>query len=326
MPLQQQYDLITTRAIIGMFFMELEAAQNASWTNELANAFGSNQSSETYAGLGNVPMLREWIGGKQSNILGEKSITITNKDWESTLRISNKDRRRDKTGQLQVRIGQLAQRAIQHKEKLLSQLVASGAASTYGLTWTGKVFFADDHAMGNGNVNDNNVSVDISALPTGDTTGTHGSVTAPSIGEMALSIQAGIQAMYGFVDDQGEPINQSAKQFAVMVPTTLLSAAIGAVTTQMLAGSMVNPLVASGWQVSVIPNARINTFTDKFVVFRKDGLLKPFIVQTEVEPSVKMLAEGSDYEFDNAAIKASVDWSGNVGYGSPDQAVLVTMT
>lgn len=326
MPLAQQYDLITSRAIKGQFFLDLEAANAASWTNTLANAFDSNQSSETYAGLGNVPMPREWVGGKQPNKLSEKSLTITNKDWEATLRIADKDRRRDKTGQLMARVAQLAQRAVQHKEKLLSQLIVAGDAATYGNAWTGTTFFSSSHSYGGGNTNDNTIDVDISALPTGDTTGTHGSTTAPSVGEMALSILQGIQQLYGFVDDQGEPINQSASQFAVMVPTTLVAVANAAISMSLLAGSMANPLLASGWSVRVIPNARINALTTKFIVFREGAPLRPLIVQTEVPPVLAMLEEGSDYYFNEKAILASVDWAGNVGYGAPDQAVLVAMT
>jgi hypothetical protein len=323
MPAQQQYQNITSRLVKGLFFEELDKTQ--SWSNEISVEFSSDQSVETYAGLSNAPMLREWIGGRQKKQVREKTLQITNKDWESTLEIAVKDLRRDKTDQIRNRIAQLAQRAVQHKEKLISLLLASGTGTTYGNAYTGTTFFSDTHSYGD-STNDNQISVDISALSTGDTTGSHGSTTAPSVGEMALSIQQGVQQLYGFVDSEGEPINQSLMDFVIMVPTTLWAVAQTAVTKENMAQGMSNPIVGSGLNYKVIANARLNSWTDKFVVLARGGLVRPFIIQTEVAPTLSALAEGSDYEFLNKAHLYSVDWSGNAGYFAPDKAVLVTMT
>jgi hypothetical protein len=323
MPAAQQYNNITSRLVKGLFFEALDATQ--SWANDIVSEFSSDQSVETYAGLTNAPMLREWIGGRQKKQVTERTLSITNKDWESTLEIATKDLRRDKTDQIRNRIAQLAQRAVQHKEKLISQLIAAGDATTYGNAYTGTTFFSSSHSYGS-STNDNTIDVDISALPTGDTTGSHGSTTAPSVGEMALSIQQGVQQLYGFVDSEGEPINQNVMDFTIMVPTTLWAVAQTAISKDYMAQGMSNPIVGSGLRYKVVANARINAFTTKFVVFASGGLVRPFIVQTEVAPSISALAEGSDYEFQNKAHLYAVDWTGNVGYYAPDKAVLVAMT
>jgi len=326
MPAQQQFTTLGSRAVKGLFFEELEAVK--SWSGSIAAEFGSDQDVETYAGLTNVPMPREWIGGRQAKQLAQRSMTITNKDWEATLAIATKDLRRDKTDQIRARIASLAQGAARHKEKLLSDYIAAGAASTYGYAYTGATttFFSSTHSYGS-STNDNTIDVDISALPVGDTTGAHGSVTAPSVGEMALSIQAGVQQIYGFVDSEGQPINQSLTSFVIMVPTTLWAVAQTAVSGVSMAQGMTNPLVANGLKYTVVPNARLNaSWTDKFAVFVDGGLIRPFIVQTEVPLTLDVLAEGSDYEFDNKAHKYSASWTGNVGYWAPDKACLVTMT
>jgi len=325
MPAAQQYQNITSRLIKALFFEELDAT--SSWANTISAEFTSDQSVETYAGLTNIPMLREWIGGRQKKQVSERTLQITNKDWESTLEIPTKDLRRDKTDQIRARIASLAQRAVQHKEKLISQLIAAGDASTYGYAYTGAstTFFSSSHSYG-ASTNDNTIDVDISALPVGDTTGAHGSVTAPSVGEMALSIQKGVQQLFGFVDSEGEPINQNLRSFVVMVPTTLWAVAQTAVASALMAQGMTNPLPLSGLSYQVVANARINAWTDKFAVFASGGTIRPFIMQTEVQPSISSLAEGSDYEFINKAHLYAVDWSGNVGYFAPDKACLVTMT
>ncbi len=327
----QQFDYIGVKGVIGFYFQALEQFSGQAWTSRIANTFRSSQDTETYAGLGTAPQLREWIGGKQPKGLTEQSLRITNKDWESTLRIKNKDRRRDKTGQLIAKMGELAQRSVVHDAKLLSALINVGDGTTLATCYDGKALFADDHSVGASGTIDNNVGVDISALPTGDTTGSHGSVTAPSVGEMALSIQAGIKQILSFKDDQGEPANEFATSFDIMVPIGLSDVADAAINSVYLAQGMSNPTLAtqspsgSRIQKSIIVNPRL-TWTDKFAVFRSDAPFKSLIIQLEMDPVMKALAEGSDNEFLNNEVLFSVEKSGNVGLGRFDQCALVTMT
>lgn len=325
------FDYIGVKGVMAFYFQALEALSGQTWIDRLANRFMSSAASETYASIGTTPQLREWLGGKQPKGFTEQSLVISNKDFESTIRIKNKDRRRDKIGIIQARMGELAQRTISHDASLLSALILAGTGTTVASCYDGKALFADDHSVGSSGTIDNNISVDISALPTGDTTGSHGSVTAPSVGEMALSIMAGITTLYSFKDDQGEPINEFAREFVVMVPASLSAVAQAAVSAVNFAQGMTNPLMftqspaGDTVRISVAVNARL-TWTDKFAVFRADAPFKPFIIQLEVEPVMKALAEGSDNEFMNNEVLFSVEKSGNVGLGRFDEAVLVTMT
>lgn len=327
----QQFDYIGAKGVIGFYFQALEQYASLGWPARIANTFTSTQDTETYAGIGNVPQLREWLGGKNLKSFSEQSLRITNKDYESTIRIKNKDRRRDKTAMLQARIGELAQRAQVHDAKLLSAVIDAGTGTTVATSYDTRALFSTTHSVGSSGTINNNISVDISALPTGDTTGSHGSTTAPSVGEMALSIVAAIKAIYGFLDDQGEPINEMAQAFDIMVPVGLSDVAQAAISSVYLAQGMNNPILVqaapSGAPVqrNVVVNPRL-TWTDKFAVFRTDAPFKSLIIQHEVEPIVKALAEGSDNEFLNAEILVGVEKSGNVGIGRFDQACLVTMT
>lgn len=320
MPANSQYPNITSKNVIGMFFQEMEIAQDRSWVSAITNTFTSNQATETYAGLGTAPQMREWLGGKQAKSFREQSLTITNKDWESTLEVALKDLRRDKTGQLQIRIGELAERAMAHEAKLVSELIENGTGTTLGACYDGLAFFADTHAVGDSGTIDNEVDSDISALPVA----VNGTVTDPSVGEFVHSVLKGVSLIQSFKDDQGEPINENASQFLVMVPNGLSKVARLALSQQMIGNGENNPLIADTITYRVVSNARL-TWTDKFAVFRADGRAKPFISQLEVAPMIKALAEGSDYEFTNNAHLYSVEKSGNVGYGRFDQACLVTM-
>jgi phage major head subunit gpT-like protein len=308
-----QYPTISDRAVVSYIMQGLEGAAKNSWVPTIANEFTSDQAAEDYAGLGNTPMMREWIGSKQQKQLREYSLRISNKDWESTLRVFRKDLRRDKTGQLQARIGELSQRSVEHEAKLISDLIENGAGTTLGSCYDGKALFADDHSVGDSGTIDNKIDYNVTTT------------TAPTAAEAAGSILEAITKLYAFKDDTGEPTNQNLRSFMLMVPVPLWAPYAQALTKEALASGQDNPLLGLGFKFQLVANPRL-TWTDKFAMFALDTAWKPFIVQTEAPPSVEILGEGSDYAFFNAAHLFSVIKSGNVGYGRFDKAIQVTLT
>ena len=102
-----QFEKITTTGVQAMFFRRLQGAPD-SWVNRLAMRVSSNQASEDYGFLGMVPQMQEWIGGREAKYLREYSFNVRNKDFEATLGIKDKDMIRDKTGQIRVRVDELA--------------------------------------------------------------------------------------------------------------------------------------------------------------------------------------------------------------------------
>jgi phage major head subunit gpT-like protein len=107
------YTDLANPAIIGSFYEQLEAEFQTSWASQLGwlNP-DSTQDQETYAWLGAVPKFREWIGGRVATKPKKERYTITNKLWEQTLEFGLDDLRRDKTGQIQIRLGELAQAGV----------------------------------------------------------------------------------------------------------------------------------------------------------------------------------------------------------------------
>ena len=142
-------DKITQRQIIGEFFMRLEQAIGASWVGAISNYFPSDQAIEEYAWLGMPPAMREWIGGRDAKGLPEYDFTIRNKHYEATLDFLLRDLRRDKTGQIMVRIAELAQRSGAHWASLLSTLILAGASTD---CYDGQYFFDDDHSEGSSGI------------------------------------------------------------------------------------------------------------------------------------------------------------------------------
>ena len=312
--------LLSSRAIMGMYFARLEANAGMRWIDGVANMFNSDQASETYNFIGQSPAMRQWIGNRAAKGFTGQGVTIVNNHYEATIEVKKRDARRDKTGQIRARMEELADRGQTHWASLLSTLLMNGTST---VCYDGQYFFDTDHSEGDSGTQSNDITVDISALPAA----VHGSVTAPSKEEMQQSILQAIMQIAGFKDDRGEPMNEDASSFLVLVPMSLYPAAIAAVTN-MVNGAMqqdMNPNLLANFNVEVMPLVRL-TWTDSFAVFRTDSPIKAFIRQTEQEIELKAKAEGSEFEFDNDAWQFGIDGWRGVGYGYWQRACYVTMT
>lgn len=309
--------VLGSRAIIGRFYERLEATQAPAWMSELALPISSNQESETYKWLGMTPAMREWVGGRQAKGFRNDGMTVPNRLFESTLKISVDDLRRDKTGQINARIDELAVRAALHPTKLMSELILAGETTA---CYDGQYFFDTDHSEGLSGSQSNDITYDISDNATG------GTATAPTPYTIQGAIVAAIAAMMGFKDDQGEPMNETAARFHVMVPTPFMGATLTALTSTTVGDRVDNLLTNRNVGLSVIPavNPRL-TWTTKLAVFRADGGVKPFILQEEQGVMMDAVAEGSELEFAQREHHYGVTRICNVAYGYWQHACLVTL-
>jgi len=301
-----------------MYYERLEAATQAGWIDQVSNYFTSDQPIEEYVWLSQVPQLREWVGSRQAKGFTGNGIEIKNRHFEATIEILLRDLRRDKTGQLKIRMAEFAQRGLTHFASLLSTLIVNGAST---VCYDGQYFFDTDHNEGASGNQSNAITVDISAVPAT----LHGTVTAPSPEEMQQAIIQSVSKMYTYVDDQGEPINETAKSFLVMVPVGLMNVAETALTLPRVAGVGAVSVDSLNISLAVNPRLTIAGWADKFVTFRTDGSVKPLIRQEETKPTVKIKDESSEYAFDNDAIQLGVDTWRNVGLGRWQGAVQTTL-
>lgn len=306
---------LSSRAIIGTFYQRLEVLTSASWIGGISMEFQSDQESETYKWLGMSPAMREWIGGRQAKGLRENGVTITNKLWEATLEIPVDWMRRDKTGQILVRVDDMASRAVTHWQSLLSGLIIGGESL---VCYDGQYFFDTDHAQGDSGTQSNDITVDISAVPAS----LHGTATLPSPEELRAMVFAGVEKILGFKDDQGEPMNELARKFLVMVPLGWMTATVAALRNPVVGGDTNTVTSLDGYTFEVAVNPRL-TWTDKLAVFRVDGSVKPFIRQEEFGVQVDAVAEGSELEFNERMHHYGISASRNVGLGYWQHACLV---
>jgi phage major head subunit gpT-like protein len=306
-------NLLTSRAVIGSFYAALDEA-NTSWVNQLSFKVNSDQASESYAWLGMAPAMREFLGGRKAVDLREFSYSLANKEHEATLEVTLQELRRDKSGQLLIRIGELADRAMSYPAKLLSTLIYNGDAS---VCYDSQYFFDSDHSEGDSGTQSNTVTY---AAATG---------TTPTADEMRGAIMQSVKTILGFKDDRGEPMNENARTFVVMVPMIYWPQAVEALNLPTVSTGGANLLQnLAGFNISVLPNIRMDIagWTTKMATFRTDGRVKPFILQEEVPLSISAVAEGSELEFNERKHRYGVDWAGNVGYGYWQHACLTTFT
>lgn len=312
--------ILSSRAVIGMYYARLENPMTAGWIGGISNLFGSDQASETYPFLGQNPRMREWIGGRVAKGLRANSLTISNRHYEATLEIALRDLRRDKTGQLTARINEFADEGEAHWGALLSTLIIAGPSTA---CYDGQYFFDTDHSEGDSGTQSNDITVDISALPAV----VHGVVTAPSIEEMQQAIVAGVAQILSFKDDRGRPMNSNAREFLVTVPVGLYIPALAAVSAIATASlqSQQNPnILPPGFRINVEMMPEL-TWTDSFAVWRTDSPIKGLIRQNEMDAQLKLKDEQSEFAFDNDAIQIGIDaWRG-ADYGLWQRSCYVTM-
>lgn len=305
---------LSSRSIIGEYYARLEQHVGSMWTDRISNRFESNMPIETYKWLGQAPQLRQWIGGRNPKGLRENGISIENLTFESTLEISTDDLRRDKTGQVMARVRELADRTNGHDAKLLTTLLVNGESTA---CYDSQYFFDTDHSEGDSGTQDN------------DLTGAAATNTQPTAAEAEAAVLASVQAILGFKDDQGEPMNTEAREFMVMVPTVYWTPFSQALNNPVIVDgstSRTNTIVnLGGFKIDLVVNPLL-TSGAKFYTFRTDAEIKPLIRQVEVDPTIDAIAEGSEEEFKNRRHLYGVTKIGNVGYGYWQRACLYTFT
>ncbi|MCT4575088.1 MAG: Mu-like prophage major head subunit gpT family protein [Alphaproteobacteria bacterium] len=311
---------LSSRAIIGTFYKKLNQSSGLEWVGAISNYFNSDQDSEDYRWIGQSPVMREWVGGRNAKGFNSNGIKIENKHFEATIEIPVKHLRRDKTGQVKARIGELAQRTNSHWAKLLTHLISKGESE---VCYDNSYFFDTTHKEGKSGVQSNKITVNLNSL---DINGEVGVPNAPSEAAFRSAILKAVQQIVSFKDDQGEPMNENANKFLVVVPTHLWFIAKACLSVPLSVGGATNPVkVLSDLDIAVAQNSRLD-WTNKFCVIRTDGEVKAFIRQEEEPVQVKAKAEGSEFEFDNDAHQYGVDTWRNVGYGYWQHACLVNIT
>lgn len=323
MEISQRSKRLSSRAIIYSYYKALEQNTGAAWVPAVSNYFTTDQPEEEYAWLGRAPLMREWIGGREPKGLTDNGLTVKNKLFEATLELQIDDIRRDRTGQIMARVTEMAQRTNTHWAKLLSTLILNAESQ---VAYDGQFFFDTDHSEGESGTVSNDIQIDISDAPVL----VHGaSAAAPSVEEFQWAVVQAISRFQLFKDETGEPMNEDANSFLVMVPTSywpVASRALFAPATDVPNSQAgLASIRSEGFSINYVANPRLNSWTDKFAIIRTDSPVKPFIRQEETGVQMKAIAEGSELEFTKRMHWYGVETWRNAAYGMWQHAMLVQL-
>jgi phage major head subunit gpT-like protein len=106
----------------------------------------STARSNTYAWLGQLPGMREWIGDRIIKNLRAHSYAIENVTFESTIEVPRPDIEDDQYGVFSPLFSEMGQQAGEHPDQLVFSLLANGFS---GACYDDKPFFAADHPVRN---------------------------------------------------------------------------------------------------------------------------------------------------------------------------------
>jgi phage major head subunit gpT-like protein len=272
-----QYGILDNKNLIDIWEQEYEPALNAQWSSEVGTKVDSTMETESYGWLGAAPSMELMTADQAVEEQFEKYLYfLKNQEYAKTLKIAEKDMRRDKLGMIQLRIGEMAEKAAEHWNTLTcSTLVANP------LCFDGSNLFSSSHVAGGlpAQINDLTNS-QIPALATV-------SSTAPTPLEAATALNAVLGSFYSFVDDKGDPANGQAKEFMVLCGTTNIWAPMNAACTMLtFAQGAQNPIIGAlqgqGIKVKALLIPRLSSLTTQFIVMRTDGKVKALVLQEEV--------------------------------------------
>lgn len=268
---------LLTKGLRSEFLNRLEATPTH--FGELATRIVSNAHSEVYRWLGTVPQLREWGTGRLARGLRTESYSVENLKYEATLEVDRDELADDQTGQIRVRIGELAERAATHKDYLIAQLLISGDAAGFE-SYDGVPFFSDQHVSGASGTQSNLLSAEAQ------------DVDAPAVIEFRAALRQAIETMLALKDDQGQPMSIAASGLYCVVPPSMFFTALEAI----------NATVINNTSNALEGAARVIAFpwlseTDTWYLLKNNGVIRPFIFQDREPIEFTALTEESDEGF-----------------------------
>ncbi len=284
------------------FFDRLEKTRTL--YQDLSTRIPSSSDAETYRWLGTVPAMREWGSGRLARGLRSESYSVENLKYEATIEVDRDEIADDQTGQIRVRIGELARRAATHKDYLLAQLLINGGTAGFN-SYDGTTFFSRTHSSGASGVQDNDLT-SVSAEPT----------LPPTTEEFRQSLRQAISRILSFRDDQGEPLALGTSGLTCLVPAGMLFPAMEAVNATVI--NQTSNVLQGAATVTAMPWL---TNPAVWYLLKTDGVLRPFIFQDREPIEFGSLTEDSEEGFKREKLLFGVRARYRMAYGYWQYAV-----
>lgn len=292
---------LLSKGLKSEFFNRFE--NTTTYYQDLATRIASSSDSETYRWLGSLPRMREWGTGRLAKGLGTETYSVENLKYESTLEVDRDEISDDKTGQIRIRVAELASRAATHKDYLIAQLLINSETAGFN-SYDGVSFISDAHVSGASGAQDNKLLAD--ALD----------FDHPTTQEFKDALKAAIGAMIAFRDDQGEPMAISATGLVCVVPTMMYFTALEAVSATVV--NSTSNVVSGVARVIAFPWL---TDQSKWYLLKTDGVIRPFLFQDREPLEFTALTEDSDEGFRREKFLYGVRARYRLAYGYWQHAV-----
>ena len=256
---------------------------------KVATVVPSTTDSETYAWLGDIPGMREWVGDREIQNLSGSDYTIKNKDFELTVGVDRNAIEDDKIGLYNPSIQMLGESAALHPDELVFTLLSSGFKAK---CFDGKAFYATDHAVGKAAVSNK--------------------LNAPLTAESYKTARA---MMMSYKNSKGRPLGLVPN--LLVVPPALEAAARDILVADFVNGTK-NTMQGTA-EIHVEPNLKTDTEWHLLCTKRP---IKPLIFQQRKKAKfVSKTAETDDNVFMSKKFIYGVDSRGNAGFGFWQMAV-----
>lgn len=267
---------------------------------DLCTEIPSTKASETYAWLGQVPKMREWLGERVVQGLSEHSFSIVNKDFESTIKVDRNALKDDQYNAITTQVQMLGQEAKRFRDEYLMTVIEAN-----GLCYDGQNMFDTDHSEGDSGTQSN--------APAASST-----YTVTTAAQFVTVLNLVTSAMAQFKGDKGKHFG--AKVTHVLVPTSLEWVARAAFDPTYSAAAETNAEKIGKGRVKVLTSEFLtNNATPGYsAVYWLDlsKPIKPFIFQNRQEPDFVALDGADSYEnFMRKGILYGVDSRMNMGFG-----------
>lgn len=297
---------LLTKGLRSEFFRRLD--ETTTRFQDLSTRIESNSDSETYKWLGSVPQMREWGTGRVARGLRTESYSVENLKYEATVEVDRDEIADDKTGQIRIRVGELAERAATHKDYLISQLLINGGTAGFN-SYDGVSFFNDSHESGESGTQDNDLTTEV--VDQND----------PTSAEFKTALKAALGVMVAFKDDQGDPMSLSATGLVCVVPTTMYLTALEAVSATVI--SSTSNVLEGAARIIAFPWL---TDASTWYLLKTDGVIRPFIFQDREPVEFTALTEESDEGFRREKFLYGVRARYRMTYGYWQYAVRMDFT
>lgn len=293
--MSQSYNpTLLTAGVQSAFLRQLSGAESTSFVPTIATEIASGKRSETYAWIGESPAMGEWKGTARFDAMSDASYTLSNVKYQSGLVIDRDDLADDQIGGLEIRIQQLAQVAIGHRNKLLIDALINGTTNT---GHDGAAFFANSHtARGQQSAAQDNL-----LAGTGTTTA-----------QIQADITSTIAAMMRFVAENGEPFHEAPQRFVIVAPPDIM----GNMNEALYASIVSNTSNVRNQGLSITPlyTSRL-TDTNDWYMLRVDTPLRPLIYQVREPITLEPEDAMSTGPFEREQYRYKVRGRYAVGYG-----------